>query len=92
MRNAVIAALLVAVIVASAGAGHFVGRTGQQPANSASSTTTMTLTCTLSPKGSTLYFRVTLDDNKTSVTNATINATPVETCNGVDTTRRFPWQ
>jgi hypothetical protein len=43
------------------------------------------LTCDVAPKGSTLYIKITLDDGKTPVTNATVEAIPVETCSGVDT-------
>ena len=82
-----ITSLLVVAILAGVGAGYLVGAGGQRPTSSAStSTTTMTLTCALAPKGSTLYIKTTLNDGKTPATNITIDATPVETCNGVDTT------
>jgi hypothetical protein len=49
-------------------------------------TTTMATACVLAPEGSSLYIKITLDDGKTPVTNATIDAVPVETCSGVNTT------
>ncbi len=49
-------------------------------------TTTIAPACVLAQQGSSLYVKITLDDGKTPVTNATVDATPVETCNGVNTT------
>jgi hypothetical protein len=49
-------------------------------------TTTLATGCMPAPEGSQLYIKITLDDGKTPVTNATIDAVPVETCGGVNTT------
>ena len=46
----------------------------------------------LAPKGSSLYVKITLDGGGLPVTNATIGATSVETCNGVDTAIAIIWQ
>jgi len=48
--------------------------------------TMMAPVCMLAQQGSSLYVKITLDDGKTPVTNATIDATPVEICSGVNTT------
>jgi hypothetical protein len=74
MRNGVIAVLLVVAILAGAGMGYFIRTETTQPA------------CDIAPQGSVLYVRITLDGDRTPVTNATVEAVPVETCNGVNTT------
>ena len=76
----------------SGGTGYLLDVTSKRTITSgSSSTTTITLTCTLAPKGSALYIRITLDGGRTPVANATIDATPVETCNGVNTTIAIIW-
>jgi hypothetical protein len=74
MRNGVIATILVVVIVASAGLGYSIGVTTKQ------------LPCDTAPSGSVLYVRITQSVTRIPVTNATIDAIPVETCHGIDTT------
>ncbi|MDA4127174.1 MAG: hypothetical protein OK452_08255 [Thaumarchaeota archaeon] len=74
MRNLTLAAVLAVVIVASAGVGYLIGVATTKPA------------CDIAPQGSVLYVKVTLDRAKTPATNATVEAVPVETCNGVNTT------
>ncbi len=91
MRNSVIASLLVVGILAGVGAGYFVGVSSQLPIHSSSSSTTETtyttmlsVVCVTAPAGSFLYVRVTLDDRKTPVTNASIDAELWETCTPAD--------
>jgi hypothetical protein len=87
MRNEPVIALLVIAIVASAGAGYLVGVSNQRPSTSGSSSTaTTTPTCDIALRGSVLYVKVSLDGARTPVTSATVDAVPVETCNGVNTT------
>jgi hypothetical protein len=74
MRNEVVASLLVVAVIASAGIGYLVGISTRQP------------TCESAPQGSVLYVKITHGEAKTPVTNATVNAVPVETCGGVNTT------
>jgi len=73
LNKGMVAVALVVVILTSTTVGYFVW-VSSQPA------------CPLAPKGSTLYIRITHDGARTPVTNVTIDATPVETCNGVNTT------
>lgn len=92
LRNEIATAALVVAIVISAGAGYLIGVATQQSVTSGLiSPSTVTLTCALAPKGSALYIRITLDGAGTPVTNATVDATPVETCNGVNTTIAIIW-
>jgi len=76
---------------------NFYGETGTVTINGADTvvtvegpaigcTTTMATACSLAPEGSSLYIKIALDDGKTPVTNASIDAVPVETCSGVNTT------
>jgi hypothetical protein len=46
----------------------------------------MTPTCDIAPKGSVLYVKITPDSTRTSGRIATVDAAPVLTCNGVNTT------
>jgi hypothetical protein len=87
MRNGVIASLLVVALLAGAGAGYFIGVSSQRPIQSSSSSTTATTSttmpsdvCVTAPAGSFLYIRGTLDDRKTPVTNASIDAELWEAC------------
>jgi len=43
-------------------------------------------TCDTAPQGAVLYVKITQGEAKTPVTNATVDAFPVETCGGVNTT------
>ena len=51
-----------------------------------SSTQRTSTPCDTAPKGSVLYVKITHGEAKTPVTNATIDAVPVETCGGANTT------
>jgi len=51
-----------------------------------SSTQRTSTTCDTAPQGSVLYVKITHGEAKTPVTNATVDAFPVETCGGVNTT------
>jgi len=69
-----IAALLIVVILASAGIGYLIRtETAQQ-------------SCDIAPQGSVVYVRILHDGVRTPVTNATVEAVAVETCNGINTT------
>ena len=74
--------MLVVAIVAGGAVVYYVGFNNfpgsTQPSQSES--------CDTAPQGSKLFIKTTMNDGTTPVTNVTIDATPVETCNGVNTT------
>ena len=74
MRKAVIASLLVVVIAATAGLGNLIEETANKPP------------CDIAPQGSDLYVRATKTLTAAPVANAAVDAVPVETCRGIDTT------
>lgn len=71
--------MVVVAIVAGGAAGYVIWVTSQP-------------TCSVAPKGSVLYIRLASADGNTPVTDATIDATPVEACDGVNTTIAILWQ
>jgi hypothetical protein len=78
MRKWAIAALLVVAILVAAWAGFLIVVFVVVPPHSPS--------CNTAPGGSVLYVKIIHDETRTPVTNATVDAVPVETCNGANTT------
>lgn len=80
MKNGILTILVIIVVLVAAGVGSLVWVSNRSK-------------CDLAPKGSVLYIRLTsYYGGNTPVTNATIDATPVETCSGVNTTIAIIYQ
>jgi hypothetical protein len=77
MRREIITSMLIVAVVASAGAGYLVGVSNHTQSSNQS--------C-VAPDGSILYIMIIQDSTKASVTNATVDAFPVQTCNRNDIT------
>jgi len=87
MKSKIAAVLIVAVLFAGVATGFFsstflTARTDTHITTQSSGQ----VSCETAPQGSILYVKIAHDVTKTPVTNATVDATPVETCNGIDTT------